>query len=452
MLIQINKGLDIPIPGTPEQTIAPGPVPSIAALVLREYRNLKLRVRVAVGDTVVRGQVLVEHKALTGVCYTSPASGMVTAIERGARRQLQSIVIAVEGQRSRQFSTFAFEQLNTLSRERVQTQLLESGLWPLLRTRPYSDTPEPDSTPHSIFVTAIDTRPLSADPQVVIGYAPEQSRFFEAGLHLLARLGDGTVYVCVAPGAQIEVPATAPFQRVEFAGPHPAGLVGTHIHFLDPIHSDKTVWTVAYQDVIAMGELFMTGHYPVQRVVALAGPAVRKPRLLRVSLGTPLSDIVRDEIEHGAVRIIAGSPLDGVAPNAETAYLGTTDLQISALHEKGETAFLAWLRPGLKRHSITRAFIPNWMRRERTLSFTCMQNGSPRALVPIGVYERVFPLELLPTQLLRSLLVLDTDTLQKLGGLELDEEDLALCSYVCPSKHEFGPLLRMSLEKIKREG
>lgn len=452
MLIQINKGLDIPVPGIPEQKIEPGPISPTSALVLREYHNLKPRLNVAVGDTVVRGQALVEHKVLPGVCYTSPASGVVQAIHRGARRQLLSIVIVTEGQYSKQFAVFQFGQLATLSRERVRAILLESGLWPLLRTRPYSDTPRPNSVPHSIFVTAIDTRPLAPDPQIIIGKDTEQARFFEAGLHLLSRLGDGAVYVCVSQDSQITVPDTPPFQRVEFSGPHPAGLVGTHIHFLDPVHGDKIVWTIGYQDVIAIGELFLTGSYPVQRVIALAGPAVHRPRLLRVPLGTPLSEISSGEVAEGAVRVIAGSPLDGVAPPPETAYLGMTDLQLSVLYEQQETAFLAWLRPGLKLFSATRAFIPRWMRRNPELSFTCMQNGSPRAMVPIGIYERVFPLELLPTQLLKSLLVLDTDVLQELGGLELDEEDLALCSYVCPSKHEFGSLLRASLDKIREEG
>ena len=453
MLIQVNKGLDIPISGKPEQQIEDCPSPSRIALVFRSYHNLRPHLNVSIGDEVARGQVLVENKALPGVCYTSPASGVVEAIHRGARRKLLSIVIRAEGQRDRQFEKFNEDQLGALNRQQVQTQLLSSGLWTTLRTRPYSETPEPGSIPHSIFVTAIDSRPLAADPQVVITASEERSRYFTAGLKVLSQLSDGTTYVCVAKGSKITVPTEPRLKRVEFSGPHPAGLLGTHIHFLDPICGDKTVWGIGYQEVVAIGELFLTGIYPVQRIISLAGPAVKRPRLLRMQLGTPLSDICNDELEAGAVRIIAGSPLDGYDIVEETAYLGAFDLQVSVLPQRVKTPFLAWLRPGLNLFSITRAFPLSFLRRDKAeWSFSCMQNGSKRALVPIGLYERVMPLDLLATQLIKSLLVMDTDTSQHLGCLELDEEDLALCAYVCPSKHDLGPILRMNLEKIKQEG
>ena len=453
MLIQIKKGLDIPISGKPQQRIEDCAAPAHAALVFRDYHNLKPRVNVAVGDAVACGQALVENKALAGVRYTSPISGVVKAIHRGERRKLLSIVIQTEGQRYVDFNKLSEEQLTSLNREQVQARLLSSGLWTTLRTRPYSETPSPDSVPHSIFVTAIDSRPLAADPQVVITATAEQSRYFTVGLKMLSQLSDGTIYVCVAKNSKITVPNHRQLKRVEFSGPHPAGLLGTHIHFLDPIYNNKTVWGIGYQDVIAIGELFLTGIYPTQRIISFAGPAVKNPRLLRVRLGTPLNDICKDELETGAVRVISGSPLDGANVSEGTAYIGAFDLQISALHEQMETPFLAWLRPGLNLFSITRAFPLNSLAsNKRQWSFTCMQNGSKRALVPIGLYERVMPLDLLATQLIKSLLVLDTDTAQHLGCLELDEEDLALCSYVCPSKHDFGPILRMNLAKIKQEG
>ena len=452
MLIQIKKGLDIPISGEPESRIENHPSPERVALVFRSYHNLKPYLSVSVGDAVACGQVLVENKTLPGVCYTSPASGVVEAIHRGERRKLLSIVIRTEGQESVAFDRFSDAQLESLSREQVQAQLLTSGLWTTLRTRPYSETPAPDSTPHSIFVTAMDSRPLAADPQIVLDASTEQARYFTAGLKILSHLSDGLIYVCVAENSKITVPTDEQLKRVEFSGPHPAGLLGTHIHFLDPIYGDKTVWGIGYQDVIAIGELFLTGSYPTQRIISFAGPAVKNPRLLRVRLGTPLNDLCAGELEDGAVRVIAGSPLDGADVVEETAYLGAYDLQVSALPERMEPPFLAWLRPGLNLFSVTRAFPLSFLRRDKQWSFTCMQNGSKRAVVPIALYERVMPLDLLATQLIKSLLVLDTDTSQSLGCLELDEEDLALCSYVCPSKYDLGPILRMNLEKIKQEG
>ena len=453
MLIQIKKGLDIPIPGKPQQRITDGFSPARTALVFRGYRNLKPRLNVSRGDEVACGQALVENKALPGVCYVSPASGVIEAIHRGERRKLLSIVIRSQGQNHIEFNQYSEEQVASLSRTEIQTQLLSSGLWATLCTRPYSETPSPEDSPHSIFVTAMDSRPLAADPQVVVTALPEQSRYFTAGLRILSRLGNVTVYVCVAKDSKIVVPNDAQLKRVEFCGPHPAGLLGTHIHFLDPIYDGKIVWGIGYQDVIAIGELFLTGIYPTRRIIALAGPAVKNPRLMRVHLGTPLSDISNGELQAGVARVIAGSPLDGSKVVDETAYLSPFDLQVSALPEQAEMPFLAWLRPGLNLFSITRAFpFSSFRRRQTKWSFSCMQNGSKRAIVPIGLYERVLPMDLLATQLIKSLLVKDTDAAQRLGCLELAEEDLALCSYVCPGKHDFGPILRMNLETIKQEG
>ena len=453
MLIQIKKGLDIPVAGEPELRVEDAAAPESVALVFRAYHNLKPHLDVSVGDAVACGQALVENKALPGVCYTSPASGIVEAIHRGERRKLLSIVIRTEGQRYVDFNRLSDAQAASLTREQVQAALLSSGLWTSLRTRPYSETPSPNSTPRSIFVTAIDSRPLAADPQVVMAASEELSRYFTTGLRILLQLSDGNLYVCVAKDSKITVPNDRRLKRVEFAGPHPAGLLGTHIHFLDPIHSNKTVWGIGYQDVIAIGELFLTGIYPTHRIISFAGPAVKNPRLLRVRLGASLNDICNGELKTGKVRVIAGSPLDGTDVIEETAYLGMFDSQISVLHEQAETPLLAWLRPSLNLFSVTRAFpLALFGRNKPRWSFTCMQNGSKRALVPIGLYERVLPLDLLATQLIKSLLILDTDTSQRLGCLELDEEDLALCSYVCPSKHDLGPILRMNLAKIKREG
>ncbi len=453
MLVQVKRGLDIPLSGKPQQRIEDCSPPSHVAVVFRSYHNLKPHLKVSVGDEVAKGQVLVENKVLPGVCYTSSASGVVEAIHRGERRKLLSIVIRAEGQRDRQFDKFNEDQLASLDREQVQSQLLTSGLWTTLRTRPYSETPEPDSIPSSIFVTAMDSRPLAADPQAIIAATSAQSQYFDAGLKVLSRLRDSTLYVCVAEGSQIAVSEDQQLKRVEFSGPHPAGLLGTHIHFLDPIYGDKTVWGISYQDVIAIGELFLTGTYPPHRVISFAGPAVKNPRLLRVQIGTPLHDICDGELNTGAVRIIAGSPLDGSDFIEETAYLGAFELQVSVLPKQAQTPLLAWLRPGLNLFSITRAFpLSSFGKDKPKWSFTCMQNGSKRAIVPIALYERVMPLDLLATQLIKSLLVMDTDTSQQLGCLELDEEDLALCSYVCPGKHDLGPILRRNLEKIKQEG
>ena len=236
-----------------------------------------------------------------------------------------------------------------------------------------------------------------------------------------------------------------------FSGPHPAGNVGTHIHFLDPVRRGKTVWHIGVQDVIAVGKLFSTGQLSVDRIVSLAGPSVKKPRLCRTRIGASLEDLIANELVPGEQRIISGSVLSGFHAREATAYLGRYHQQISVLPEDRNRELLGWLNPGLNRFSIKRVvasrFLPN-----RVYDFTTSTNGEIRAIIPSGNYERVIPLDIMPFFLIRALAVEDIEEAENLGCLELDEEDLALCAYVCPSKLEFGPMLRRNLELIEEEG
>ena len=266
---------------------------------------------------------------------------------------------------------------------------------------------------------------------------------------MLTRLAK--VFLCKAPGAALPGEQLAGVATETFAGPHPAGLPGTHIHFLDPVGARKTVWYIGYQDVIAIGKLFTTGKLCVARVIALGGPSVRQPRLLRTRLGASLEDLTMGELEPGDQRVISGSVFGGRTSRGPAAWLGRYHLQISCLPEGHEREFMHYLRAGVNKHSVTHAFLSSVLGR-RLLPFTTTTNGSPRAMVPIGNYEAVMPLDILPTQLLRSLLVGDSETAQKLGCLELDEEDLALCTYACAGKYEYGPVLRDVLTRIEKEG
>ncbi len=447
MHINLKKGLDIPISGRPEQSVIEKARPvSRVALVAHEYHGLKPGMHVSEGDAVAAGQTLFVDRRHSQVCYTSPASGTVEAINRGERRVLQSVVIRVEGERNEQFECWDPDDIRTRARADVIAQLLKSGLWTAIRTRPYSKTPPPESVPHSIFVNAADTRPLAPDPELIIR---RSSGLFETGMQVVRRLTRGKVFLCT--GGDMQSP-DGDFDVAAFSGPHPAGLAGTHIHFLDPVGESKTVWVIGYQDVIAFGTLFLEGVYPTQRVVSLAGPVVNRPRLLQTRVGASVSELCENELSvGGGHRLVVGSVLDGYKADGWSDFLGRFTLQVTALKERGERRTFGWLRPGFDLFSASRAVFSNLLRR-RAFDMTCMQNGSPRALVPVSIYERVLPLDLLPTPLLKSLLVMDTEMAQKLGCLELDEEDLALCSYVCPGKHEFGPILRANLERIEKDG
>jgi Na+-transporting NADH:ubiquinone oxidoreductase subunit A len=448
VMIKIKKGLDLPIGGAPEQVIHEGPAVRSVAVLGPDYIGMHPTMRVTEGERVKCGQLLFTDKKNPGVKFTAPAAGMVSAIQRGSRRSLRSVVIDLDGDEAESFPTHASAELDGLARDAVRTNLIESGLWTAIRTRPYSRVPPPDSEPKAIFVTAMDSNPLAPAAALVVGERPEA---FQDGLRILARLTDGPVHVCKAPGDDIPVPASDRIRVTEFDGPHPAGLAGTHIHFLEPVGPGKTVWHLGYQDVMAIGELFTTGRLSTERVVALAGPLVKSPRLLRTRLGANLDELTEGELHPGEHRIISGSVFCGHIADGPKAFLGRYHTQASVLLEDREKRFFGWIRPGGGQFSVTRAYTAH-LRPGARFDLTTTTNGSARAMMPIGTFERVMPLDILPTQLLRALITQDTDLAQDLGCLELDEEDLALCTFVCPGKHEYGPLLRENLTRIEQEG
>ncbi|MAT93949.1 MAG: NADH:ubiquinone reductase (Na(+)-transporting) subunit A [Halioglobus sp.] len=447
-MIKIKRGLDIPIQGAPRQAIENAPATRAAALVGFDYVGMKPTMEVAEGDRVKLGQLLFTDKKTEGVRYTAPAGGVVAAINRGARRVLQSVVIEVDGdgEEAESFPTCSADSLPDA--DSIRDTLVRSGQWTALRTRPFSKVPAPDSEAAAIFVTAIDTHPLAADPALVIAEQPEA---FALGLDLLARLTSGKLFLCKAPGAEIPAGSAANIESEEFAGPHPAGLAGTHVHFKMGAALSQVVWTIGYQEVIAIGRLFLDGKLYTPRIVALGGPQVDNPRLLRTRLGADLQALCAGQLRNGENRIISGSVLGGRAVSGATAYLGRYHNQVSVLLEGRKREFMGWFSPGFNKHSSLGIYVSSFFG-GKPLPMTTNTNGSERAIVPVGSYEKVMPLDILPTQLLRALVVGDTEMAQALGCLELDEEDLALCSYVCSGKYEYGPILRDNLTRIEKEG
>ena len=447
-MIKIRQGLDIPIAGMPVQEIERGSRVRSVALLGADYPGMKPTMHVREGDRVRLGQVLFEDKQTEGVRYTAPGAGRVSAIHRGDRRTLLSVVIDLAGDDEETFSGHPAAGLSRLSREQVQEQLLASGEWTAIRTRPFGKVPTPGTVPEAVFVSLMDTAPLAANPEIVVG---EALSAFRDGLTVLIRLTDGPVWVCRGADSVLPSFAMDRIREEAFVGPHPAGNPGTHIHFLYPVDMQRTVWVVGYQDVIAFGRLFTTGRIHHERVVALAGPQVRRPRLLRTRLGASVQDLTADELEPGDNRIVSGSVLHGHHAHGPVAFLGRLSNQISVLREGRERQLLGYLSPGVNRHSVMNIYLSRLMPWKR-FGLTTTTNGSERAMVPLGQYEEVMPLDILPTQLLRALVVGDTETAQALGALELLEEDLALCTYVCAGKYEYGPILRDNLTRIEVEG
>lgn len=455
---KIKKGLDLPISGEPEQSIGAGGNVTRVAIVAADYVGMKPTFLVQQGDTVKRGQVLFEDKKSPGTLYTSPGAGVVAGIHRGEKRALQSVAIDLSESERRgepapeeivSFEHFNGKGIPGLSGTEIRELLVESGLWTSFRTRPFSKVPPIDSQPDGIFITAIDTNPLAPSPEEV---CRGQEEAFEQGLAAIAKLREGDIFLCVAKDSSIGAGPYSGIAVEEFSGPHPAGTVGMHIHTLLPVHRDRTVWYLNYQDVIAIGRLFMTGELSVERVISIAGPSVRSPRLVRTRIGASVDELVDGELQEGENRAISGSALSGRAAQGEAlGYLGRYHHQVTCLPEGREREFLGWLTPGAEKFSTVNVFTSRLSRHKR-FDFTTTTNGSERAMVPIGMYERVMPMDILPTFLLRSLVIGDLEQAEKLGCLELDEEDLALCTFVCPGKYEYGPYLRQVLTQIEREG
>ena len=449
MSYNIKKGLDLPIIGEPELSVEEAALVKTVAVIGTEYVGMKPTMAVKVDDTVKLGQLLFTDKKTPGVNYTSPANGKVIAVNRGEKRALQSVVIEISGNEEKVFSSYTEDSLASLTQEEVKENLLLSGLWTTLRTRPYSKVPSPETTPNSIFVNAMDTNPLAPNPYLII---KGREKDFINGLTIISKLTDGKLYLCHEssidiPGADLDFISAA-----RFKGPHPAGLVGTHIHFLDPVSAKKTVWHLNYQDVMAIGTLFITGKINVERVISLAGPMIKKPRLLRTRIGANIDDIVADELTKGnESRIISGSVLYGHKSEGPFAYLGRYHLQISVIMENHKRVFMDWHRLGFNKFSIKNTFISKFIP-GKNFALTTSTEGSERDMVPIGMYEKIMPMDIYITFLLRALVVGDTDQAQALGCLEMDEEDLALSTFVCPGKCDYGPILRRNLNRIEIEG
>jgi len=447
-MIKITKGLDLPITGSPQQSISDGPPVTEVALLGEDYLGMKASMYIRLGHEVKCGDTLWIDKKNEGVKYTAPASGTIKAINRGAKRKLLSVVIEVKGDEYVEFDTYPAEQLDQLTRQQVVDNLVSSGLWTALRTRPMSKIPKITDYPCAIFVSAMDTNPLAADPMVVIS---EKSEAFNQGLSVLKHLTKGELFVCYDGKKVLDIEKNDVANYQAFSGVHPAGNVGTHIHFLKPVNAQRTAWHLGYQDVIAVGELFTTGRLNSQRVISVAGPLVKKPRLVRTTQGANISQLLENEVTPSDERVISGSVFNGHIAVHNRDYLGRYHNQVSVLVEGRDKELFGWIHLGTKKFSVTRAFISH-LNKNKQFDMSTSTHGSERAIMPIGSYERVMPWDILPTQLLRSLVVGDTDTAQELGCLEFDEEDLALCTFACPGKYEYGPILRDLLTTIEKEG
>ncbi|MEO0632961.1 MAG: Na(+)-translocating NADH-quinone reductase subunit A [Pseudomonadota bacterium] len=448
MNFSLKQGLDIPIAGAPDARLEDGAPVRTVGLIGDDYIGLKPRILVAEGDVVGAGTPMMHHKDNPEAMIVSPAAGRVRAINRGARRKLISIEIDVDDSAAESVDFSAVGDVSTV--DGLVERLCAAGVWTAFRTRPYSKVPMTTDRPAAILVTAMDTEPLSADPAPIIAAEPDA---FVAGLESISRLAEGKTYLCHETGA--DVPVASGVEVATFSGPHPAGLAGTHIHFLEPISGDKVVWTISYQDVLIIGRLMLTGRYDPSVVIALGGPRCADPRLMRTVMGASMTDLTEADRPHDVpVRLISGSVLSGRAGAGNDAYLGRYARQITIIEEDHKQIPMGWIRPMFEKYAVQPVLGSTLTKvlSKPTFALTSNLNGGRRAMVPLGTFEGLMPQDYLPTQLLRAMLVMDTDVAQQLGALELDEEDLGLCGFSCPAKYEYGLALRDCLTKIEKEG
>lgn len=415
MHFKFRKGLDIPMGGVPEQTLRAGSDVLSVAILGCDYPGLRPEFHVGEGDRIRTGQVLLVDRKRPRIRFTSPANGKVEEIVTGHRRMLDRIVIRIEGDGAETFGQTAAARDGDGLRE----LLLATGLWTAFRARPFGGLPDPEGRPDAIFVTAIETDPLAADARIVIAPHGEP---FRRGLDALKQLGDGPVFLCQAPGPALAVEDDR-LRVATFAGPHPAGLPGTHIHHLMPISAGRTVWHIGCQDVIAIGHLLETGSLWTQRTVALGGPGVRRPGLVRTLMGASLEDLAGGETTGGAVQLVSGSVLSGrLSP-----WLGRYHTQITVLPQG---------RPVRPRSFADTAL--GWL--PRTAS---------GPVIPVESLDAAMPLKILPVPLMRALGAGDVETAERLGCLELVEEDVALLSHLCAGGTDYGALLRQTLDELE---
>ncbi|QAR33644.1 Na(+)-translocating NADH-quinone reductase subunit A [Geovibrio thiophilus] len=445
--VVLKKGIDLPLGGAPEQKVYESGTVSRYAVTGDDYIGLKPTMNVQEGDSVKSGDLLFTDKKNAGVKFVSPFSGKVLAVNRGEKRRFLSLEIEIDGTEGGSLKVFNTAELKIIGEETIRNVLNDAGLWTSFISRPFGRTPAIDAKADYIYVTAADTRPLCADVKTAMA---GMESFFAAGVSLLEKLAGKKLYICVSSEDAVPAVQGGKIEYVCFKGPHPAGLAGTHIHFLSPAHAGNRTWEINWQDTAAIGELFLTGKIPVQAVVSLCGTGAVKPRLIRTIRGAWFGDLLKNEINAEDVRIISGSALHGRKTAPPTDYLHRYINQVTLIPEGRERKLLGWAGLGTDMHSVKRSFLTAFGIGKP--AFNTNLNGGKRPIIPVGSYEDVMPMDILPTYLLRAVSVGDFETAEKLGCLELLEEDLSLCTYACPGKQDYAPMLRQVLDTLEKEG
>ncbi|PLX68701.1 MAG: NADH:ubiquinone reductase (Na(+)-transporting) subunit A [Denitrovibrio sp.] len=437
-LIRIRKGLNLPVKGAPCADIDVIDNITESAILGDDYPCLKPTMLVKEGDSVSKGQPVFTDRKNPEITYTAPITGKVKEVKRGAKRKFLSMVFEKGEGEAVKFDT------KVSNGEAVYELLKCSGLLSAFRERPFAKCPSADRKPQAVLINSMDTRPLAPDMSIILQGNEE---YFVKGVQAISKLSEKT-YVCA--GIDIQLPDLTDADIQIFDGPHPAGLSGTHVHFLTPVSLERTVWTIDMSAVIDIGYLLTHGELNETTRIALSGEFV-KPCHIEILKGAPIKKIVEGRLKDCETRLIIGSSLYGFTVEDGVEHLSSCFSQVTALSELTDRYLLGWTTPRNDLFSVKNIFASKFTGQKK-LHFDTSLNGALRPMVPVGTYEKVMPLDILPTHLLRSLIVSDIETAEKLGCLELSEEDLSLCTYVCPGKIDYAPILRDALVSIEKEG
>jgi Na+-transporting NADH:ubiquinone oxidoreductase subunit A len=444
-MIKIKKGLDIKLMGEAEKTVAEVEIKNYAVKPT-DFTGVFPKMLVKEGDSVKAGSPLFFDKYRDKVQFTAPVSGTVVELKRGAKRVLLEVKIEADGKD--EFVDFGKSNPNDLSREEVMESLLKSGIWPFIRQRPYSITANPIDEPKAIFIPAFDSNPLAPDFDLMVH---GQGEAFQTGIDALAKVTKGKVHLNVnSQASPSKVFVNSKNAQVnEFSGPHPAGNVGTQIAHIDPINKGEIVWYLYPQDVLMIGKFFLEGKYDASRLIALAGSEVLKPRYYKTKIGASIESMVHDNVSDVKKRFISGNVLTGTKIE-NTGYVGSYHSQITVIPEGDQHQFFGWLIPSPKIHSFYRTAL-SWITPNKKFRLNTNLNGGIRAFVMTGEFEKVFPMDIYPMQLIKAIMIGDIDAMENLGIYEVDEEDFALCEYISTSKIELQSIVRDGLEMIRKE-
>ncbi|MDD4107240.1 MAG: Na(+)-translocating NADH-quinone reductase subunit A [Prolixibacteraceae bacterium] len=442
--IRLRKGLDIKLKGRADKITDSLKTPDFVAIKPLDFRGTTPKLKVKPGDKIKAGDALFFDKYNPDVLFTSPAGGVVSAVKRGERRRILEVVVEIDKNAGE--VEFVKADPNMLSPEEVKSQLLKSGIWPFIKSRPFGITASVNDKPKAVYISAFDTAPLAPDYDYIL---EGQTDTFQTGIDALKKLTEGPVYLGVRKNTVFQE-----IKNVElryFSGPHPAGNAGVQIHHVCPVSKGEVVWTVNVQDVLFIGRLFQTGKIDFTRVIALTGSEVKKPQYLKTVVGAPISLITDGNLKKVGYhqRIISGNVLTGEKVGMQD-YLGFFDSQVTVIPEGDDYELLGWVTPGLKKFSASRTFFSNLFP-EKEYEMNANLHGGERAFVLTGQYEKVVPMDILPVYLLKAILANDIDKMEQLGIYEVIEEDFALCEYVCTSKIKVQDILRSGINTIIKE-